>query len=295
MAGGTQPGAIVAEQSGVSLRKRGETGDIGRPAVAVVLDAEGIERQVTVRLIESLPEALGPADIGFFESEGHQPWTIKGPKLVLETQLEPGETRESWIGARGEHAHDIKELLGEPDTMQVHPSDTDSRESLAERLLTELRSDTVSPETKRQLLSELRSQSRPCQSEVSGNRSQPAVMADLAEVKETQQELATTVEELSRVMQGLPFIEDASADTLTIAAGANTGNEADIAELTSRQADLEATVERLAEEIQTLSDDLERLEHRVPEGDTEERLAELADRVETVSEFTTGIQTALEQ
>lgn len=338
MAGADPKGEVVAERSGVTLRKRAETGTGGRPAIAVVLRAERTDAVVAVRVIETVPDTLAPGDVGFFETDGRQPWSIKGPKLVFEAELEPGETLESWIGARGDRADAIGALLDEPDEFDVHPTERHEPVALAERLLAELRSGDVPAETKRALRSALAPEEgaletrvRQLQTDVADLRAYDGAMetfvdvhgppaaiverlerrlerleAKVSNLEEAHGEVGADVErlevdvegrlaalsdrvdEVTRLLNGLPFLERVDPE------GSIVGDD-ELAAVESDVVNLEATVEELASEMAALSAELERLDGRLPDRDVEERLAALSDRVERLSEFMAGLRTAFEQ
>jgi uncharacterized phage infection (PIP) family protein YhgE len=76
---------------------------------------------VTVELVEPIPEALEPGDIGFVASGAADSWEIRGDDLAVTVELAPGEEVETACAARGDAAGAITDLLHEPAEIEVEP------------------------------------------------------------------------------------------------------------------------------------------------------------------------------
>lgn len=111
---------VVAAEDGVTLRKRFEETEYRLPTIAYEFRSDRAE-PVTVRVIETIPDALDPEDVGFVDANGTDAWEIKGPALVFEDEIEPDAEYAAACAARGENAAAIEEILGRPDAFEVEP------------------------------------------------------------------------------------------------------------------------------------------------------------------------------
>ncbi|MFB6310287.1 MAG: hypothetical protein ABEH64_03795 [Salinirussus sp.] len=245
---GRERGQVVTTVDGVTVRKHLEA-----EAHAVVYELSA-EQKAAVRIVESIPSALQPNDLGFVDSDERQPWTIKGPKLVYERSLDAGEEVRTGIAARGEHAAEIEVLLSAPDALEVDPV-RESPQGVADRLLEELRADAVSAETRAALREELDT-SRPRQS---------------LETRLTQlQSEVADVRAFSNAME-------AFLDT--------HGEPTEVIEQMEQQFErVDAELEAVREQVDSIDTDVEQLEKEMDTRlvDIEEELAEVSDFANTL-------------
>lgn len=139
-------GTVEDATDGVTLSKRFDADEYDSPAVVYEL-ASSRSEPVTVRVVEPLPDALGPGDLGFVGADGTTGWTIKGPKLVFEGELAPGGERTTACTGLGEHADAVGDLLGRPDAFEVDPPGGEPAadgDLVVDQLVAELREGAVS-------------------------------------------------------------------------------------------------------------------------------------------------------
>jgi hypothetical protein len=117
---------VVTATGGVTLQKRLETARFAQPTVLYVLESQRAV-PVDVRVVEPVPSALEPTDLGFVGSGDEPPWEFNGPKLVLEHRLDPGSAYRTGIAARGDRAGAITDLLETPEFLDVEAAGTERR------------------------------------------------------------------------------------------------------------------------------------------------------------------------
>lgn len=109
----------VLERAGVTLRKSLED-PVRNPPMAKYELRSTRESPVPVRIVEGIPAALDPENVGFVSSARRaKGWRVEGEDLVYEADQPPGESTRSAIAARGEDVDVIRELAGEPRTFEV--------------------------------------------------------------------------------------------------------------------------------------------------------------------------------
>jgi len=123
----------MVDAAGVTVRKQYEEVDGHLPSVEYTFVSGRLE-PVTVELVEPIPEALEPGDIGFVASGAADSWEIRGDDLGVTVELAPGEEVETACAARGDAAGAITDLLHEPAEIEVEPplaAGTDADEEAA--------------------------------------------------------------------------------------------------------------------------------------------------------------------
>lgn len=111
---------VMADAEGVTVRKQYEEVDGHLPSVEFTFVSGRLE-PVTVELVEPIPAALAPTDIGFVDSGTAVSWEIRGEDLAVTVELAPGEEVATACAARGDAAEAITDLLHEPEAIVVEP------------------------------------------------------------------------------------------------------------------------------------------------------------------------------
>jgi hypothetical protein len=309
---------VVTATGGVTLEKRLETDEFQQPTVLYELTSQR-DVAVDVRLIEPIPPALEPADLGFLGTAEEQAWEIHGPKLVLERTLEPGDTYRTGIAARGDRAGAVVDLLDAPELLEVDeargdrwPENGESTGStspnaepsgagpLVERLVDELQTGAVPAETVAALRAELRAPGERPSLETRLDQLQ----ADVADVRA----YATTVEGFldehgppNEVVDRLEGRLEEVDDRLASVDATVSERDEEIAALAERASRAETTVEALTADLEDVESTLdrldaavERLEREVP-TDGDRRLETLEAELAEVSQFTTSLKAAFRE
>lgn len=325
-------GEVVDATEGVTLRKRYEEAEFHQPAVVYELTSDRDDR-VRVRVIESIPDALAPEDLGFLGSSMERTWQIKGPKLVFENVLEPNESFTTACAARGDTADAITDLLGHPEAFEASPvesadreaaapftrsaanadppadagpaaeaeAEAEDRERVVEQLVAELRTGQVSEESVTFLREELGA-GRPPRS-VEARLKQ--LQTDLADVRAYTNALEAFIDEhgsgdeiVDRLERRLASLEAAIEEVEESADG--HGDHLD--RLQADVDDLDAEVDALSREFGDVADqvaglraDLEAVEDRLPDYDIDERIEELDAELSDVVRFTNTLRAAFEE
>lgn len=324
---------VVAAADGVTLRKRFEAAEFHQPAVVYEFNSDRGEA-VAVRVIESIPDDLDPADIGFLGSSVDRFWEIKGPKLVFENPIEPNAEFTTACTARGERAEAIRDLLGHPDVFEVRadgeeatpradftrsaatdegpaPSDSTAttadtpaadHDQVVEEFVAELRAGEVSPESVAYLREELGAADRPRRS-VEARLKQ--VQTDVADVRAYTNALEAFLDEEGSAREVMDRFESQLAALEASVEAVDATVEAHDDDLSDLRTDVETLLEEtdaLSRELETVSgeltaleDALADLEARLPEADVDERLDELDAELDEVASFTETLKDAFQQ
>jgi len=305
---------VVAATDGVTVRKRYEEAEFHQPAVVYEF-ASDRDGESVVRLIETIPEALAPENLGFLGSTMERTWQIKGPKLVFENPLDPNESFTTAVAARGEHASAITDLLGQPDVFEVvtegeaeEPGAADEngttagdRDSVVERFVAELRAGEVGEEHLAALREELGVARAPTSVEVRLDQLQ----ADVADVRGYSNALEGFLDEHGRAEDVVDRLErrlDSLETTVEDVEETVSATDGDVERLEALLDDLGTDVAALASDLDDLDDrldgfeaDLDGLAERVPDEDVEDRLDALESDLEDVSAFTNSLRSAFER
>lgn len=313
--------AVVESTRGVTLEKRFEEEVYPQPAVVYELSSER-EEAATVRIIETIPDSLAPEEIGFLDATKRSAWQIKGPKLVLETSLEPGAKFSTVCGARGGDVDGIAELLDQPDVFEVEATgatipeasggftrSTGGREvaangeatseaedepaadatttrpgegTIVDQLATELQAGQVSSESVELLRDEL-GPAEPRPRSVEARLKQ--LQTDISDVRAYTNALEAFLDENGSAQEVIERVEgriDALDDTVGAVDERVDDHDEELAEIRERQ-------ESLATDVAALSDDFEELSSQVEEftGTVEEftgNVEEIASQVSSTEE-----------
>lgn len=196
--------AVIAEAGGVSVEKRYEPDEFPVPAIAFTVTSTR-DDPITVRMVDSLPDEVDPAHIGFHPDHGGEYWSVDESSVVFKRPFDPNEEYVTVYGLRhiyvdtasqflvepeievldpasdilgedsGQHVRDI--IAGESDSVQGLDTSsggqagTPSVENVAESLADEIRSGAVDDETLEVLRSHLQIESESPQRRQSQQRS----------------------------------------------------------------------------------------------------------------------------
>lgn len=305
---------VVTATGGVTLQKRLVTDEFSQPTVLYEFESQR-DHAVAVRVIEPIPAALEPDDIGFLGPADERHWEINGPKLVFEHTLDPGGTYRTGVAARGERAGGITDLLETPEFLDVEratpqrrdddgATSVDSQDAegpLVERLVSELREGTVPAETVGALRAELGTAT---DERHSLETRLAQLQTDVADVRAYANAMEAFIDELGpadevigRLDRRLDDVDDRIAavekrvseqgEEIEVLAERTTRIETAIEGLTADLEGVEATLDRLDGTV-------ERLEREVP-ADGDRRLEHLESELAEVSEFTTSLKAAFRQ
>lgn len=274
--------SVVDATDGVKLSKRFDAAEHDLPTVVYEFTS-GRSEAVTVRVVEAIPDALGPDDVGFMGADGTTGWSIKGPKLVFEAELASGGEYTTSCTGRGEDADAVRALVDHPDAFEVDPpaSDADTpdvADSGAGAADAGASDDSPEPVS---ILQD--STGTPAGGDADATPDCDLVVEQfVAELRDE----AVSAE--SREFLRREFGVDGAAT------GRETDDDAESRlDRVERVERVERSLDDLAEAVSALSTDVERLEEQLPEYDVADRFAELHEDLSEVEEFTETVRSAL--
>jgi len=109
---------ITESRDGVQLEKYFAESEFDLPSVVYELRSERAER-ATVRIVERIPEPLGPEHIGFHTDFGRQDWSLTEETLVFETDIKGGEEHRSVYALRPDKTYEPERVVTVPDEFTV--------------------------------------------------------------------------------------------------------------------------------------------------------------------------------
>jgi len=117
-----EPDELVIESNdGVSVEKSFEPDDFPVPAIAFSIRSER-DGEVSLRLVDTIPEDVPPEDIGFHPEYGAEFWETDGDTIVFSRDFEPREEFTTVYGLRDKDVDDIQRFLTEPRLESVVPA-----------------------------------------------------------------------------------------------------------------------------------------------------------------------------
>lgn len=290
---------VVTATGGVTLQKRLETGKFQQPTVLYELESQR-DTTVDVRVIEPIPSALEPDDLGFLGAPADHPWEINGPKIVFDRTLEPGGTYRTGVAARGDRAGAITDLLDAPEFVDIEdvedtratdvedgaaestpPAVTDPAGPLIERLVAELREGTAPPETVAALRTELGT--------AANNR--PSLETRLAQLQAD----VADVRAYTNAMEGFLDEHGPADEVIEDLEGRLDRLDERLASLENRVEARDETTTAVEGHLADVEEDLDALEDRLPGDNVDERLEAVESELASVSEFTTSLKAAFQQ
>jgi prefoldin subunit 5 len=99
-------------EDGITLTKTYETDEFPVPTVDFCLRSER-DDEATVRLVDTIPEGVPAADLGFHPDYGGDDWTVEGDSAVFEHRLAADEEYRTVYGVRTDD-HDPGQFMTDP-------------------------------------------------------------------------------------------------------------------------------------------------------------------------------------
>ena len=114
-------------EDGITLTKSYETEEFPVPTVDFRLRSER-DDEATVRLVDTIPEGVPAADLGFHPDYGGDDWTVEGDSAIFEHRLAADEEYRTVYGVRTDD-HDPERFMTDP-TVEI--GDPDGERSTTE-------------------------------------------------------------------------------------------------------------------------------------------------------------------
>ena len=111
---------VTTASDGVTVEKSFEPDDFPVPAIAFDLRSTR-DTTVSVRLVDTVPDGVGPENVGFHPKYGAEFWDADGDRIVFQRELAPEESYTTVYGLRGDDAAVAAEFLNEPRLETVSP------------------------------------------------------------------------------------------------------------------------------------------------------------------------------
>ena len=111
---------VTTASDGVTVEKSFEPDDFPVPAIAFDLHSTR-DTAASVRLVDTVPDDVGPGDIGFHPKYGAEFWDVDGDRIVFEREIAPEESYTTVYGLRGGDAAAAATFLSEPRLETVPP------------------------------------------------------------------------------------------------------------------------------------------------------------------------------
>lgn len=112
---------VTTASDGVTVEKSFEPDDFPVPAIAFDLHSTR-DTAASVRLVDTVPDDVGPEEIGFHPKYGAEFWDVDGDEIVFERELAPEESYTTVYGLRGGDAAVAATFLSEPRLETVSPA-----------------------------------------------------------------------------------------------------------------------------------------------------------------------------
>lgn len=109
---------IRESREGVQVRKHFADSEFDLPSVVYELISERSET-VTVRIVEGIPDGLGPEHIGFHTELGRDDWTLTEGEIVFEADIEGGDEYRTVYALRPDGDYEPEQLVTAPDEFVV--------------------------------------------------------------------------------------------------------------------------------------------------------------------------------
>jgi len=111
---------VTTASDGVTVEKSFEPDDFPVPAIAFDLRSTR-DTAVSVRLVDTVPDGVGPENVGFHPKYGAEFWDADGDRIVFQRELAPEESYTTVYGLRGDDAAVAAKFLNEPRLETVSP------------------------------------------------------------------------------------------------------------------------------------------------------------------------------
>jgi len=133
---------VSVAADGVTVIKRFEEDEFPVPAIAFEFASERDE-EVTVRLVDQVPEGVAVEDLGFHPEYGSEYWTIDEDEITFERDLEANAEYTSVYGIRATGTDDVEQFLTEPDLADVEPPQSEAEAGDVDDVIPESDDDVV--------------------------------------------------------------------------------------------------------------------------------------------------------
>lgn len=111
---------LTVSTDGVTVTKRFEADEFPVPAIAFEFESARDET-VTVRLSDTVPDAIEVEDLGFHPEYGSEYWVMDEETITFERDLDPNAEYTTVYGIRATGSDDIDQFLTEPELENVDP------------------------------------------------------------------------------------------------------------------------------------------------------------------------------
>ncbi len=111
---------VTAVSDGVTVVKRFEEDEFPVPAIAFEF-ASDRDEEVTIRLVDDVPEGVAVEDLGFHPEYGSEYWTIDEDQITFERDLGANSEYTSVYGIRATGTDDVEQFLTEPSLEDIDP------------------------------------------------------------------------------------------------------------------------------------------------------------------------------
>lgn len=111
---------VTVTAHGVTVVKRFEEDEFPVPAIAFEFTSERDE-DVTVRLVDSVPDAVAVEDLGFHPEYGSEFWTIDDDQITFERDLDADSEYTTVYGIRATGTDEVEKFLTRPEITDVDP------------------------------------------------------------------------------------------------------------------------------------------------------------------------------
>lgn len=120
-----QSNVVTVRAGSVAVEKSFEPDEFPVPAIAFVVRSES-EAGGRVRVVDDLPEGVGPEDVGFHPDYGEEYWTVEEERIVFEREFDPEEEYTTVYGLRDDDLETVERFLEEPLVESETDADPDS-------------------------------------------------------------------------------------------------------------------------------------------------------------------------
>lgn len=108
-----QSSVVTVRAGSVAVEKSFEPDQFPVPAIAFVVRAER-DAAGRIRIVDDLPEGVGPEDVGFHPDYGEEHWRVEEGRIVFEREFDPDEEYTTVYGLRENDLETVERFLKEP-------------------------------------------------------------------------------------------------------------------------------------------------------------------------------------
>ncbi len=111
---------VTVGSDGITLTKRFEEDEFPVPAIAFEFSSDRDE-DVSVRIVDEVPDGVAVEDLGFHPEYGSEYWTIDEDQIAFERDLDANSDYTTVYGIRATGTDDVEQFLTTPDIDEVDP------------------------------------------------------------------------------------------------------------------------------------------------------------------------------